>query len=329
MVLSTTNSDITFAGTLVAGNSALLNKQSVTINAGTGQVTFGDSVGSLHTVNSDLYSVYANRPGVTSPYRFTVTGDTILIKANITTFETQTYNGSVLIGNNTTSGNTRVLLSLDPAVVFNGTVNDTIANTHTLIVKAVSIAGGETPEVTFTEAVGDTTPLASLTVLTGRQNTNAGELFSAIRPASSEFIGTVNIGDNVTTYGNQTYTGNTIDLSNTTAQTFTTTGGGAITFNRGTVGGGINSAGNLSFALNGGSLAGLSGISYTEIAQVINTPAQSSQFQLSLDPGALHRHAERAMAIPRFFEESKTVGGGSVSVVFCGENPNSFECSAQ
>jgi autotransporter-associated beta strand protein len=327
MVLSTTNSNITFASTLVAGNSALLNKQSVTIDAGTGQVTFGDSVGSLHTVNDDLYSVYASRPGVISPYQLIVTGGTIIINANITTFETQTYNGAVLIGDNVTNGNTRVLLSLDPKVTFNGTVDDTIANTHTLIVKAVSITGGETPEVTFTEAVGDTKPLASLTVLTGRQD--IGNKFSETFIPSDQYIGTVNIGDNVTTFGDQIYTGNTIDLSNATAQTFTTTDGGDITFNRGTVGGGINSAGNLSFALNGGSLAGLNGISYTEIAQVINAPAQSSQSQLNLDSGALHRNAERTMAMPRFFEESKTVGGGDVSVVFCGENPNSFECSAQ
>ena len=55
------------------------------------------------------------------------------------TYEEQTYNGSILIGSTASNGTTRTLLSMDPKVVFNGTVNDTVSGKHTLVAKAVEI----------------------------------------------------------------------------------------------------------------------------------------------------------------------------------------------
>lgn len=61
----------------------------------------------------------------------TITAGRILINADVLTMVEQTYNGSVIVGNNGANGTTRTLLSLDPKIHFNGTVDDQIANTHT------------------------------------------------------------------------------------------------------------------------------------------------------------------------------------------------------
>ena len=72
-------------------------------------------------------------------YKMTVTGNEITVKGDVMTYEEQTYNGNVLVGSTATNGTTRTFLSMDPKVIFNGTVNDTIKGKHTLIAKAVEI----------------------------------------------------------------------------------------------------------------------------------------------------------------------------------------------
>ena len=91
------------------------------------------------------------------------------------TYEEQTYNGDVLIGSTGSNGLTRTLLSMDPKVVFNGTVNDTVKGIHTLIAKAVEIDRGvnSTPTVDFKSTVGRTVALKNYRGLTGYQTTGA------------------------------------------------------------------------------------------------------------------------------------------------------------
>ncbi|MGA1227664.1 MAG: hypothetical protein ACO3VF_10645, partial [Tamlana sp.] len=164
----TTNSDITFAGTLKGEGNA--KARSIAINAGTGDVLFGDRVG--YAFNDQTVDITNTAD---SFYKMTITGDTITVKGDVMTYEEQTYNGSVLIGSTATNGTTRTLLSMDPKVIFNGTVNDTIAGTHTLIAKAVEIDRGvnSTPTVDFKSTVGQSVALANYSGLTGYQTIGA------------------------------------------------------------------------------------------------------------------------------------------------------------
>jgi len=165
---TTTNSDITFAGTLKGEGNA--KARSITINAGTGNVLFGDRVG--YAFNDQTVDITNTAD---SFYKMTITGDTITVKGDVMTYEEQTYNGSVLIGSTATNGKTRTFLSMDPKVIFNGTVNDTIAGTHTLIAKAVEIDRGvnSTPTVDFKSTVGRSVALANYSGLTGYQTIGA------------------------------------------------------------------------------------------------------------------------------------------------------------
>ena len=165
---TTTNKNINFRGTLKGQGNA--KARSITINAGTGNVLFGDRVGYAFngiTVDPDNTS--------DSFYKMVVTGDEITIKGDVMTYEEQTYNGSILIGSTASNGTTRTLLSMDPKVVFNGSVNDTISGKHTLIAKAVEIDRGvnSTPTVDFKSTVGQTVALKNYQGLTGYQTTGA------------------------------------------------------------------------------------------------------------------------------------------------------------
>ena len=163
---STTNSIINFGGTLKGQGNA--KNRSMTVNAGTGNVTYGDRVGyafNLQTVDINNTS--------DSFYKLTTTGRNITIKGDVMTYEEQTYNGDVLVGSTGSNGSTRTVLSMDPKVIFNGKVNDTVSGKHTLIAKAVEIDRGANsiPTVEFNSTVGQVKALASYTGLTGFQAT--------------------------------------------------------------------------------------------------------------------------------------------------------------
>ena len=171
LTISSQNSDITFSGTVKTGSGAKAEQRSLTVNAGTGNVTFNDRVG------YDFNGITFN-PQLTadSPYALSVTGGNIILKGDVMTFETQTYNGAVKIGGTGSNGTTRTLLSMDPKITFNGTVDDTQANTHTLVAKAVQIrdnvlASGA-PEVNFNR------PVSSVTKLQGYQGSTGYQIVS-------------------------------------------------------------------------------------------------------------------------------------------------------
>jgi autotransporter-associated beta strand protein len=207
MTISTVNGDITFGGTLAAGNDALLTKQSLTLNAGglTSKITFNDTVGSLLTTNGNTYADYLANPGTASIYNLNVTGAQIVINANITTFATQEYHGAVSIGDNKTNGTVRTIVAEytdSPKITFFGTVDDSTANTHDLIIKAVSLSG-KGSEVTFEGAIGSIVPLKTLTVALGLQNSDTSSKYSDIKP--NEYLDGVIIKGDITTYGDQNY----------------------------------------------------------------------------------------------------------------------------
>ena len=162
---SSTNAAIIFDGTLKA--DATGKSRSMTFDTGTANLIFNDRIG--YNFNSADFD-----PDLTADsfYKMIFNAGSITVKGDVMTFEEQIYNGPVVIGSNN-NGVTRTLLSMDPAITFNSTVNDTKANTHNLIAKALEVRRvGEvatTPEVTFASYVGNNNSLASYQGLTGYQ----------------------------------------------------------------------------------------------------------------------------------------------------------------
>ena len=228
--LKTNNANITVSGTI----DGVQNKmQSSVIDAGTGVVTLGDSIGSIARLND-----------------FTVTGSRINILADILTGMNQIYNGPVYIGNASYIGKpakvgflyersyvryfdndadttilgssiaklndnplyVRTLISVDPSITFNDTVNDTVPNTHTLLLAAISdqsvsasagvAAINNAASINFNAAVGDLAPLYSLNAQVRVNLTQAD--------GATSFIGQINTTDGVATYSDQTYRSNSM-----------------------------------------------------------------------------------------------------------------------
>jgi autotransporter-associated beta strand protein len=227
--LETINSNITFNGTITAGINSKGNQRSLLISAGRGTVVFNDRVGS----DRGLYANFNNNN--VNPYTLSVTAARIEIKADILTFENQIYNGSVFIGDNGTNGLIRTLISVDPSIKFNGTVDDLVLNTHELVAKAIAVNYSGTPVVEFVGDVGGTQALASLATVTGTQLTSIGSQVGDISSNPVTYNGVLTIGGSVTTAGNQSYTGNQIVLGSTSnqQQVFKTTDSGNLDFNVG------------------------------------------------------------------------------------------------
>ena len=137
-------------------------------------------------------------------YNLAVLADSIHLNADVVTYGTQTYGSSarltrVIIGDNGRNGTTRVLVSEDPAVTFWGTVDDALANTHDLVVKAVTYTGLEIPVIDFNGNVGASAMLKSLTTEVGLQETAGTPIFAKLAVGSGQGIGHVNFGGSVVT----------------------------------------------------------------------------------------------------------------------------------
>jgi hypothetical protein len=283
MQFITNNANILFASTLDAGVDSLAARRSILIDVGTAQVTFGDRVGA----NNTTFSAFLNRTADLSPYELTVNAAKILAKADITTFEKQTYNGDVIISDNGSNGLTRLFLSEDPTIVFYGRIDDAVANTHTLIVKAITYNSVDVPIVKILKDVGSVAPLYSLTALTGRQDTSSiTGLMSAIASDPTSFVGQLSIAGNVSTSGNQTYTSQAIQFGDPNAVTpnklLFVTSGGVITFNVGVINAPLTMngpvGGLLQFQLGGGSVTG------TSLAALTSS---GINYQMVLPPSAI------------------------------------------
>jgi autotransporter-associated beta strand protein len=199
-----------------------------------GSVTINGNIGENNVNNSVFRNLSANN----NINNLTLTASRILINANILTMVEQTYNGAVIIGDNGTNGTTRTLLSLDPKIHFNGTVDDAMANIHTLIARAVSVELGPTdvadmPRIIFGGKVGGTRPLYALQAITGVQSGVGGAMPGDINIASTiaspfTMIGQIIISDSVTTLQDQTYVANAVDIGGVSAKLILTTDKGII-----------------------------------------------------------------------------------------------------
>jgi hypothetical protein len=102
----------------------------------------------------------------------------------------------------------RVLTSEDPNITFNGPVNDTIENTHSLVVLAITNienpTGNAVPIVRFTAPVGLEKQLYGLT---------ARSLYAASGSLDPVISGKVFIGGDVKTFANQTFGAAEIELT--------------------------------------------------------------------------------------------------------------------
>ena len=218
--LQTVNSDITITGTL---DGTVAKIQSIVINAGTGQVTLGDSIGSI-----------------ARPNRLEATGSRIFILADILTGNTQTYNGAASIGDGTYIGKAfvkgflfddhvqyfdyaqpnivstvkyknndpryvRTLVSMDPTVTFNGTVDDVGEYVHTLLVAAIAPdepsarSASTMPIINFNDSISQTIPLFSVNAQTLVLNPGT------TTPNLNVYVGEINLTGSVTTYSDQIF----------------------------------------------------------------------------------------------------------------------------
>ena len=178
--IATSNAAIRFNGTIDAASA---KSASLRIDAGTGEVTIGDSVGSV----MPLQNLY-------------VVGGKINLLADVLTASEQTYIGTTTIGNNGRDGFlaamfarktrpeptfiaavprfTRTLMSMDPMVRFIGTVNPDAAGTYTFNVAAIyegfvsGVAANE-PRIIFDGLLGNIYPFYS----TNFQTLQAADLF--------------------------------------------------------------------------------------------------------------------------------------------------------
>jgi hypothetical protein len=117
----------------------------------------------------------------------TLSAPSIKLYGDVTTFDSQTYDGPVRVGDNTQNGHTRLLASIDPSITFKGTVDDAdpTGKVNGLDVRAISLsalsANAPVPTITFENDVGSVSPLATLRVAVGTQSTVNGAMVTDIK----------------------------------------------------------------------------------------------------------------------------------------------------
>jgi hypothetical protein len=168
--------NISYMGTVSAGLGSNSAERNLVVAAPNGTVLFNDQVGQSvilargSSIETILFANY-NHADI-NPYALDVTAQKIKLFGDITTFQSQKYTGSVLIGDNGANGNIRLLLSMDPSITVDGPINDVTLGQHTLLLRALSLPNtNEVPIITYGN-VGLTTALAALDVLVGQQDTD-------------------------------------------------------------------------------------------------------------------------------------------------------------
>jgi autotransporter-associated beta strand protein len=210
--INSISGDITFNGTLNAGAGSKAATRSLSINSNykendqyinAGEVTFNDSVG--YAFNGQIFSSLTG----TNFYNFDITGNSINLNADIMTFNAQEYSGPVLIGDNGENGKVRRLMSIDPSVTFNHTINDS-DGTHTLIVEAYALSANDpAPTITANGEIGNEIAFANpVQFITGIQDTsnNDNNVWGTLDNSTPNHVGqSINIQGNTTTSGSTTF----------------------------------------------------------------------------------------------------------------------------
>ena len=230
------------AGSGVTFNNTVDGTSDLTVNGGSGDVTFSGAVGSASAIGK----LTANSTGTTafnqtvnSASVTTNAGGTTQVKGNVTTIGSQTYGDAVTIANNP-------ILS-GSGVTFNNTVDGT---------SDLTVNGGS-GNVTFKSAIGETTPLTSLT-------------------ANSK----ISLGGNVTTTGSQTYVDAVTIANNPILK------GSGVTFNKT-----VDVAGNLGIAADNVNLKGIVTTTNDGTLTITNQVNLNIEQNLNLDGAFIQKGA--------------------------------------
>ncbi|SIT65700.1 filamentous hemagglutinin family N-terminal domain-containing protein [Ectothiorhodosinus mongolicus] len=232
---STTNGNIVF-NTVSAGAGSKDAERSLVVAANNGTVTFSDQVGYSLLASQDPWSMMswsdyqALNLNHTNPSALEVSAEQINVLADITTFVAQTFNGPVVVGNNGTNGTTRLLLSMNPTITFNDTIDD-VDGTHTLIARAISVADQDDPVVEMLGEVGGAQPLQNLIIEAGRQNGagSVGDIDTSDRARrSNDFIGEVSFASDVTVIQDISVTSRLASFGSESSPEVTLTFGGTL-----------------------------------------------------------------------------------------------------
>ncbi|QDD12031.1 GLUG motif-containing protein [Candidatus Methylopumilus rimovensis] len=156
--IESTQGNIQFMSTLNSDASKYTSLQQpswVYIKAIKGSVTFNDSVGHPLAGASGA-AIYSNN----NMDNLDVAANNIYMNADAVTLNSQTYTAdNVWIGDNGTNGLTRTMLSVDPSVIVNGSINDASPqNIHSLRMLALSQSPSIIPYIRYGN-VGDINPL--------------------------------------------------------------------------------------------------------------------------------------------------------------------------
>jgi len=127
----------------------------------------------------------------------------------------------VTVGDNGTNGTIRTIVSIDPKIEFMFTIDDAITNTHTLIVKAVSLSDSQKPMVILHGAVGGFSALLNFSAITGMQLTTSLVGDTDLEPI--HLVGELIMEGSVTTLKDQTFISNAMQLDGTSSDTNTMT----------------------------------------------------------------------------------------------------------
>jgi hypothetical protein len=269
--LQSSNGSITFNGLVQANLNNLDKKLSLVVNALNGVFINQVVGGNVESINA-AGSYAANRFGTQGAYLYDLKINAssgfelapIAINADVITAGSQTYGSPVTIGDNGSNGFTRSLISLDPAITFNSTVDDSAVGVHTLITKAIANDwSGVKPLVDYQDKVGSTKALNELVTVVGVRSgiDDLGQLNA--NSSETNRLGTVFIRDDITTVGNQSYSADSavVGRSGAVDQIVRfTVKGGEVLFDLGSgTGSGVFGASNnvaTQFKLGGGTLVG-------------------------------------------------------------------------
>ena len=219
LTLTSGNSSILFNSKVIAAANTYAVKRSLTVNANNGSVTINDRLGE-ESMAFSAYMALING-GVKNLYNLKINAATINLNADITTLETQTYNGAVIVGNNGANGTIRTLLSVDPKIEFMLTIDDSVVNTHSLIVKAVSLSDDQKPMIILRGAVGSSRALLNFSAITGMQLTNS--LLGDTDKEPIRLVGELIMEGSVSTLKDQTFISNAMQIDGTSSDTKTIT----------------------------------------------------------------------------------------------------------
>jgi hypothetical protein len=270
--LNSSNGTITFNGLVQAISNSSNDKLSLAVDAKNGVVINQSISGSVAEIPT-RGSYGSNRFGTNGSYIYDLKVNTasgyetapIAINADVITAGSQTYGSPVVVGDNGTNGFVRSLISLDPAITFKSTIDDSVVGVHTLIAKAIANdRSGPEPLVDYQNKVGSSKALNAIETITGIRAADDNTIGqSNVDRTETNRLGTVFIRDDVSTVGNQTYLSDSavVGRSGATEQVVRfTSNGGDVVFDLGSnPSSGVFAASsdlNAQFKLSGGSLVG-------------------------------------------------------------------------